>query len=172
MGGIFSYPYIPNVLPLKAIENIIPSNMLMNPISTILYQAQLHLTFLSVRVIYQARLATKLASKYDNINPRSQILKFISHDTRFAQLHGAYMNGMEYFPLYIAAVLSCLVADVNQDKVKRMATSAVLLRILYYGFYSTQHTAGGAALRSLSWCLGVAQACQMIRVAALEYNEK
>jgi uncharacterized MAPEG superfamily protein len=167
MGGLFSYPLLPNLLPLQKIESLVPDSWNIDPISSLLHQAQLHLTFLSVRVVYQARLT----KAYDNVNPRAQIAKYLTLDTRFAQLHGAYMNGMEFFPLYTAAVLSCVAVDMDTDRLKRMCTTAVLLRVVYYFLYSVQHTKGGAALRSLSWIMSLAHTCQMLRSAANEYNE-
>ena len=139
-----------------------------------MYQAQIYFIALTLRVAHQAKLAASKVhghGAYDNLNPRAQVLQFLTVDTKFARLHGTYMNGLEFFPLYASAVLACVAVDVDVEKLKKMCTTGLVLRLIYYAFYTTQHTKGGAALRSLAWCVSLAHTCQMFRVAALEHEE-
>ena len=80
------------------------------------------------------------------------------------------MNGIEYFPLYAAAVLSCLAVDVDREKLKRMCTLAFVLRVVYYTAFSVQKTKASSGLRSLAWVVGLAHTCQFFRVAAEKYD--
>ncbi|KZV97393.1 hypothetical protein EXIGLDRAFT_764515 [Exidia glandulosa HHB12029] len=95
---------------------------------------------------------------YDNVVPRTNA-DTLRRDPALpkefvatcAKLEGAHQNGLETFPLFVAAALAGNVAGLETRTLNIASISFVLARLAYNYAYVTAKTDGQGVARSLAW---------------------
>jgi uncharacterized MAPEG superfamily protein len=85
---------------------------------------------------------------YDNHHPRAQQAKLEGLGGRATAAH---YNSFEALQLFLAAMLSCVVAGNYDGTMQLLAWGFVACRVLYIVLYLIDK----ALLRSIVWCIGV-----------------
>ena len=96
-----------------------------------------------------AKFSTR--ERYDNRDPRA----FLDRQTGLSKrADNAQKNCFEAFPLFAAAVIVAQMLQGPQDRIDALAVTFIVARIAYVGCY----LADAAALRSITWLIGIVAA--------------
>merc|ERR1712194_545378 len=102
--------------------------------------------------------------KFDNSNPRGEGSAMIS------RANAAHNNGLESFPLFAAGVLGAVAMKADMEAVGQLSALYLVVRTGFNVVYITSTSQSMGALRSTLWLVGQVAACQLLALAASEYD--
>lgn len=101
------------------------------------------------------------AKGYDNHDPRGWMAT--QTHPRVQRGNAAHLNAFEAFAPFAAAVLMAQGAGVDPERITVLALAFIVCRVLHGVFYLTNL----AALRSLSWLIGIGCVAMLMEQAAM-----
>jgi uncharacterized MAPEG superfamily protein len=105
--------------------------------------------------------STKTGEAYDNHDPRGWMAR--QANPRVQRGNAAHLNAFEAFAPFAASVLMAQAAGVDPNRIAILAVAFIVFRVMHGVCY----LADKAALRSLSWMLGIACVLALMVQAAL-----
>jgi uncharacterized MAPEG superfamily protein len=108
-------------------------------------------------------LIHKFAGRFNNVQPRSQVADLVASQKITAEqgklldrCTGAHLNGLETFPLFVAAILFALQRGAPVATLNFYSALFLASRVAYNALYIGGTSGSVSGLRSLAWFVSVA----------------
>lgn len=102
------------------------------------------------------RIDNNMNPRYDLVSPRAEKLVSTGRITQeqldqMRRVQSAHSNSMEHYTVFVAAVLSAIVAKLDNGMVNRYAVLYTIARAAYFWVYRQNTTRSAAGVRSVLW---------------------
>ena len=102
------------------------------------------------------RIDNNMNPRYDLASPRAEKLVSTGRITQeqldqMRRVQSAHSNSMEHYTVFVAAVLSAIVAKLDNGMVNKYAVLYTIARAAYFWVYRQNTTRSTAGVRSVFW---------------------